>query len=115
MKNVNDNYFQINKEIISKAKLCTSPEALQTLVEENGLDINKEQAAEIFNKLQDTNRELADEELDIAGGGCFDTVDPPNYNPHCPTCGSQDNDPWIEDGEFRICHKCGNMFDVLAL
>ena len=61
--------FNPSPELLQKANTARTPEELQALAKENGMDITPEQAREYFDRLPQTG-ELADDELDNVSGGC---------------------------------------------
>lgn len=63
--------FTPSPELLQKANTARTPEELQALAKENGMDITPEQAQDYFARLHQ-NGELEDDELDnVAGGGCY--------------------------------------------
>ena len=96
----------ISQELLKRAKEAKSPEELQALAAENGIQVTMEQAEKRYAQLQQSSKELADEELDnVAGGGC-------SFG-GCPYCGNKDNVRVgyysIEYDEYR-CKKCGETY-----
>lgn len=61
--------FIPSPELMQKANLAKTPEELQALAKESGMDITPEQAQEYFDRLHKTG-ELDDDELDNVSGGC---------------------------------------------
>lgn len=59
----------MNSELLQKAGEARTPEELQALAKENGMDITPEQAREYFDRLHQTG-ELDDDELENVSGGC---------------------------------------------
>ena len=57
-------------ELISKAKAAKSAEELIKIAEGEGVKLNEKDAALFFAKLNQSEIELADEELDAVAGGC---------------------------------------------
>ena len=65
MENMN-----FSPELISKAKTAKSVEELIKIAEGEGVKLDEKDAEAFFNKLNQSDRELADEELDAVAGGC---------------------------------------------
>ena len=62
--------MNISKELIEKAKTAKSAEELLEMAKAENIELNAEEAAQAFAKMN-KNGELSDEELDnVAGGGC---------------------------------------------
>ena len=61
--------LNFNEEILSKAKRAKSVEDLLQLAEENNFELTEERAKEYFDKLNQKNRELGDDELKAVAGG----------------------------------------------
>ena len=61
----------MNKELIEKAKAAKTPEELQGIAKENGMEMTEETAKTYFEQLNSKAGELSDDELgNVAGGGC---------------------------------------------
>lgn len=95
--------IKITQELIEKAKGAKSPEELQTLAAENGIQFTMEQAEKKYDQMHSNSKELSDEELDnVVGGACFLSK--------CPHCGSEDLEYVgyysIEYDIYR-CRNCG--------
>ena len=62
--------MNISKELLEKAKTAKSAEELLEMAKAENIELNAEEAAQAFAKMN-KNGELSDEELDnVAGGGC---------------------------------------------
>ena len=62
--------FTPSPELLQKANMAGTPEELQALAKENGIDLTPEQARDCFDRLNQVG-ELADGELEnVSGGGC---------------------------------------------
>ncbi len=94
--------MEINKELIAKAKECKTAQELLNLAEENGIEINEEQANSLFAQLNKTG-EISEEELENTAGGKCDV-----FHPQCPKC-KQRNLTLIHKGsvEYNHCKTCG--------
>ena len=67
----------MNKELFNQAKEAKTIEELLKMAEENGIKMTKDQAEELFAKLNPAQGELSDDELDnVAGGGCGEEAGP---------------------------------------
>ena len=73
--------MNISKELIEKAKTAKSAEELLEMAKAENIELNAEEAAQAFAKMN-KNGELSDEELDnVAGGGCPGGATPPRNFP----------------------------------
>ena len=61
--------MNISKELIEKAKTAKSAEELLEMAKAENIELNAEEAAQAFAKMN-KNGELSDEELDNVAGGC---------------------------------------------
>ena len=62
--------MNISKELLEQAKTAKSAEELLEMAKAENIELNAEEAAQAFAKMN-KNGELSDEELDnVAGGGC---------------------------------------------
>ena len=69
--------MNISKELLEKAKTAKSAEELLEMAKAENIELNAEEAAQAFAKMN-KNGELSDEELDnVAGGGCPGGATPP--------------------------------------
>lgn len=105
----------MTQELIQKAKACHTPEELLALARENKMELTEEQAKDIYAKLNPTNGEIADEELDNVAGGCGSKSDPYPVDPRfdgfitCPQCGgTQWGVAWANMNGLMalVCHNC---------
>ena len=73
--------MNISKELIEKAKTAKSAEELLEMAKAENIELNAEEAAQAFEKMN-KNGELSDEELDNVAGGCGDPETPgePKFN-----------------------------------
>jgi hypothetical protein len=65
--------MNISKELIEKAKTAKSAEELLAMAKAENIELNAEEAAQAFAKMN-KNGELSDEELDNVAGGCGDNA-----------------------------------------
>ena len=61
--------MNISKELLEKAKTAKSAEELLEMAKAENIELNAEEAAQAFAKMN-RNGELSDEELDNVSGGC---------------------------------------------
>ena len=61
--------LNFNEEIMLKAKKAKSVEDLLQLAEENNFELTEKRAKEYFDKFNQKNRELGDDELKAVAGG----------------------------------------------
>ena len=61
--------MNISKELIEKAKTAKTAEELLAMAKAENIELNAEEAAQAFAKMN-KNGELSDEELDNVAGGC---------------------------------------------
>ena len=72
--------MNISKELLEKAKQAKSPEELLAMAKAENIELNAEEAAQAFAKMN-KNGELSDEELDnVAGGGCPGGATPKKFS-----------------------------------
>lgn len=87
------------KELLEKAKAAKSPEEIQVLAKENGMEDFSLESAKAYYEQFHKEGELSDEELDnVAGGACY-TDDGRMVTTIANFC---------EDG--HRCKKCGRNF-----
>ena len=65
--------MSISKELLEKAKTAKSAEELLAMAKAENIELNAEEAAQAFAKMN-KNGELSDEELDNVAGGCGDNA-----------------------------------------
>ena len=89
--------MNISKELLEKAKQAKSPEELLAMAKAENIELNAEEAAQAFAKMN-KNGELSDEELDNVSGGCGkEEIPEPKY---------KIGDMVISSRGFP-CHTCG--------
>ena len=72
--------MNISKELLEKAKQAKTAEELLAMAKAENIELNAEEAAQAFAKMN-KNGELSDEELDnVAGGGCPGGATPPKFS-----------------------------------
>ena len=72
--------MNISKELLEKAKMAKTAEELLEMAKAENIELNAEEAAQAFAKMN-KNGELSDEELDnVAGGGCPGGATPPKFS-----------------------------------
>ena len=70
IKNFIEGLGEKKEELLKKAALCKSAEELFALAKENSVDLNEEDATELFASMELKQGKLSDDELDsVAGGG----------------------------------------------
>lgn len=94
----------MTEELMKKAKEAKSVEELIALLKDNGIELSKEKAEEVYGKLH-CNGEIPEDEIDlVAGGGCNDPSAPSfqgtwvsgyELSSSCPIC---HNNCWAETG-----------------
>ena len=99
----------MNQELYKLIKNMKSPEELQQLAKENGLELSLEDAKSCLEKLQSTS-ELSDEELESVSGGCFG-----DGTTNCPKCGakvkySDLTEVRVETREIPMAGNGGNSY-----
>lgn len=94
--------MKFTNEMIEKAKVLKSVEELAAFAKENGEELGKEQAENLFAKLHKSG-ELADDELDNVAGGCSEGSLKPERPAVCPVCGST---LFVEIEDGWACTKC---------
>lgn len=100
----------MEKELMLKAKECKSVEELLNLAKENGVELTEEQAKEYFAKMNPSNGELADDELDNVAGGCGEE------EKTCPRCGGKMEQVSVGVGagskpsSVWVCKNCNKNF-----
>ena len=72
--------MNISKELIEKAKTAKSAEELLAMAKAENIELNAEEAAQAFAKMN-KNGELSDEELDNVSGGCGRDYEPSGETP----------------------------------
>ena len=72
--------MNISKELIEKAKTAKSAEELLEMAKAENIELNAEEAAQAFAKMN-KNGELSDEELDNVSGGCGRDYEPSGETP----------------------------------
>ncbi len=95
-------------ELIKKARQAKTPEEIEALAGENGIDLTKEQANVYFAQLHQS-KELSDDELDnVAGGGCGGEKDANQDGAKYPA-GTRVRASYVEDS-LRVngCTWCGS-------
>ena len=110
MENIN-----LTPELISKAKTAKSAEELIKIAEGEGVKLEEKDAEAFFNKLNQTEGELADDELEtVAGGKCGEKKSPYPVRSWYYSCEHQQDvvwDPmWI--GECLNCIYSGDDDDA---
>ena len=110
MENMN-----LTPELISKAKAAKSKEELIKIAEDEGVKLNEKDAECFFAKLNQTEAELTDDELEaIAGGGCGSKE--PSYPVHDweDSCEHQQDYGWdsMWYGECLMCIYSGEENDA---
>ena len=73
--------MNISKELLEKAETAKTAEELLEMAKAENIELNAEEAAQAFAKMN-KNGELSDEELDNVAGGCGDPETPgePKFN-----------------------------------
>ena len=71
--------MNISKELIEKAKTAKSAEELLEMAKVENIELNAEEAAQAFAKMN-KNGELSDEELDNVAGGCEGGASPKKFS-----------------------------------
>ena len=94
----------MTEEMMRKAKEAKSVEELIALAKDNGIELSKEKAEEVYGKLH-CNGEMSEDEIDIvSGGGCGKESTPSfqgtwvsgyELSSSCPVC---HNNCWAETG-----------------
>lgn len=100
----------ISKEVIEKAKNCTTKEELQELAKSENIELSD---ADInsFLASSDTNKELSDEELENVNGGCttygdgWDNISRPIVT-RDNSCGLYKKAENYTAGSAAICVSC---------
>lgn len=104
-------------EMIEKAKATKSAEELLELAEENGMELDEEQAKAYFLQLHPTTGVMSDDELEnVSGGGCHTrdgrlvvTVWNACTDFGCKICGGTGAFyTGAFDQGYMKCAKCGN-------
>lgn len=72
--------MNISKELVEKAKTAKSAEELLAMAKAENIELNAEEAAQAFAKMN-KNGELSDEELDNVSGGCGRDYEPSGETP----------------------------------
>ena len=93
----------MTEEMTKKAKEAKNVEELIALAKDNGIELSKEKAEEVYGKLN-CNGEIPEDEIDfVSGGGCNDSstsssgtwVSGYELSSSCPIC---HNNCWAETG-----------------
>ena len=72
--------MNVSKELLKKAKTAKSAEELLEMAKAENIELNAEEAAQAFAKMN-KNGELSDEELDNVAGGCGRDYEPSGETP----------------------------------
>ena len=72
--------MNISKELVEKAKTAKLAEELLAMAKAENIELNAEEAAQAFAKMN-KNGELSDEELDNVAGGCGRDYEPSGETP----------------------------------
>ena len=72
--------MNISKELLEKAKQAKTAEELLAMAKAENIELNAEEAAQAFAKMN-KNGELSDEELDNVAGGCGRDYEPSGETP----------------------------------
>ena len=72
--------MKISKELLEKAKTAKTAEELIEMAKAENIELNAEEAAQAFAKMN-KNGELSDEELDNVSGGCGRDYEPSGETP----------------------------------
>ena len=72
--------MNVSKELLKKAKTAKSAEELLAMAKAENIELNAEEAAQAFAKMN-KNGELSDEELDNVSGGCGRDYEPSGETP----------------------------------
>lgn len=72
--------MNISKELLEKAKQAKTAEELLAMAKAENIELNAEEAAQAFAKMN-KNGELSDEELDNVSGGCGRDCEPSGDTP----------------------------------
>lgn len=72
--------MNISKELVEKAKTAKLAEELLAMAKAENIELNAEEAAQAFAKMN-KNGELSDEELDNVSGGCGRDYEPSGETP----------------------------------
>ena len=72
--------MNVSKELLEKAKAAKSAEELLAMAKAENIELNAEEAAQAFAKMN-KNGELSDEELDNVSGGCGRDYEPSGETP----------------------------------
>ena len=72
--------MNVSKELLEKAKTAKSAEELLAMAKAENIELNAEEAAQAFAKMN-KNGELSDEELDNVAGGCGRDYEPSGETP----------------------------------
>lgn len=95
----------MDEALLQRARRAKSAQELLALAEAEGIEMTKEQAEEVFQKLH-TSAELADEELDnVSGGGCY-TNDGYLETTIGYRCGYYEESPEMDIGVKGTCCRC---------
>ena len=99
IKNFIEGLGEKKEELLKKAALCKSAEELFALAKENSVDLNEEDATELFASMELKQGKLSDDELDSVAGGAKE------WGMICPKCGGH---PDTLDGTTGyMCPQCG--------
>ena len=114
----------ISKELLEKAKKCTTKEEILELAKAENVEISDENIANLLS-CTETNKELSDDELEnVAGGTCHSDwtyaklgITPaypqrPEYHPVITTQGNNCNRHQDYPGFWITCHECNYHYVI---
>ena len=107
IKNFIEGLGEKKVELLKKAALCKSADELFALAKENSVDLNEEDATELFAQMEQKQGKLSDDELDSVAGG----VIAKGWG-LCPKC---DGHTVTTDGTSYRCIQCGYIGLILKI
>ena len=106
--------MNLTPELISKAKTAKSAEELIKIAEGEGVKLDEKDAESFFAKLNQTEGELADEELGAVAGGCGSKPSPYPLHDWEDDCEHQQDVVWepFWQGTCCLCIYSGEDDDA---
>lgn len=104
----------LTPELISKAKTAKSAEELIKIAEGEGVKLEEKDAALFFAKLNQSEIELADEELEAVAGGCGEKKSQYPLRSFYDSCEHQQDAIWdpMWTGDCPLCIYSGEDDDA---